>query len=325
MSNREDGHLRPVSAMKDSAVPLSFLLSSTAKTRYPHRVVAQFPHVAKRLDELWNDPDALADYFTDLLVSQRPNRKGFPPDVVSEIMTLSLTVGGTGHIKENTNANKASAPGGSPYRWTDERIKAEFEQLGLPRTSAGFARAAESGNRAACELFLRAGFNVDSRDARHWTPLMIASFNGREELALDLIKYGASIDAADIGGYTPLHWAAYNGFRAVVALLLRKGASVDVTSDRGITPLLQAAARGHVDTLIELFRHRADPNIVAQDGSTALLKAVANGHLDAVELLIERGASTDATMPDGVTLLDIARRARNPQIRKRIEIAAGLK
>ncbi len=299
--------------MTEANGPLSFLLSDEHREVYPRELVARFPHVARRLEELWNDADALADCFSDLMVPRRPNRQGFPAEVASEIFALSMAYDRIGPIRPGLPNN--GPPGEvNPYHWERERAIRELDRLGIPLTMAGFTRAAEAGDRRICGLFVSAGFDIDARDARHWTPLMMAAFNGHETLALELIHHGADIEACDHAGYAPMHWAAYNGYRQVTKLLLTKGAAADVSSNAGITPLLQAAARGHVDTIALLLEHGADPNATARDGSTPLLKAVANGRLPVVRQLLEAGASTEATMKDGTTLREIARRAKDPRV-----------
>lgn len=307
--------------MSTTLRPLSFLLASTFAEKYPHKLAEGFPHVVRQLDALWNDPEALTEYFSELMVSKRPGRRGFPPEVGAEILALSLAYDRIGAIKPQDQ--EQSAPTGTPVDdpWDFERAVAELERLNIPRTMAGFVRAVESGDEHVARLFLRAGFDVNARDSREWTPLMVASFNGRETLALELIKLGASVRAQDADGYTPLHWGTLNGYAKVVALLLRKGAEVNATSLAGITPLLQAAARGH-GTVVELLLHnKARVNLVAADGSTALLKAVANGHWQIINQLLDAGASVDVTMQNGTTLAEIAARARDPRIRERIAIA----
>lgn len=55
---------------------------------YPAQIERQFPHVLARLAELWGTRDA-DRYLDSLMVSDRPNRAGFPPDVAMEIFRLS--------------------------------------------------------------------------------------------------------------------------------------------------------------------------------------------------------------------------------------------
>lgn len=314
--------------MNSSKPLLSFLLTSELADKYPHQLVAQFPHVARRMEELWNNPVAMADYLSELMVSRRPNRRGFPPAVGTEIMRLSLAYEHIGPIHdftpESTTENAVENPtprGLDDDVWGYEKAVEELERLGVARNTASFVRAAEAGDRHVCRLFVSAGFDVDSRDLRNWTPLMVSAFNGREEVALELIKLGASLHAKDIDGYTPLHWSAFNGYEQVVTLLVRKGADVNARSNAGITPLIQAAAQGHSVTVELLLQYKADPNTVASDGATALLKAVANGHVAVVRALLQAGASIHATLLKGPTLGEIAAKSRNPQIREAIENA----
>lgn len=301
--------------------PLSFLLAGDFKSKYPRELVARFPHVAERLDALWNDAAAVGDYFSELMVSNRPSRQGFPPEVAAEIMALSIAYDRIGPIRPMVDDRQgAKAPLADP--WEREHAAGELDRLGIRLTAADFCKAAESGDHAVCRLFLLAGFDVDIRDARHWTPLMMAAFDGNETLALELIRYGANIHAEDLGGYTPLHWSAFNGYPKVMKLLLTKGGDPNVASRAGITPLLQASARGHLEVVRVLLAHRANPNSAARDGSTALIKAVANSHLDVVDLLLQAGASTEVSMKDGKTLREIARAAKDPRIAVHVARAA---
>lgn len=285
--------------------------------KYPHRLADRFPHVVKHIEELWSDPEAMLEYFGDLLIPIRPGRKGFPPEIAAEIFALSMAY----DTIRNANTNQRMDV------WEYERAVAELEQLGIPRTASSFARAAEAGDHGLCMMLISAGLSVDTRDARHWTPLMIASFNGKEALALGLILHGADVRAQDKGGYGPMHWAAYNGFARVVRLLLLEGGAVNASSRSGITPLLQASARGRSLAVAELLKGGADPNIAAVDGTTPLIKAVANGHLEVINQLLEAGAAVQVTMKDGTSLVQIAKGSKYRRIRHRIAeaLAAELK
>ena len=310
--------------MTNTQKPLAFLLSSTFADKYPHRLAAGFPHVMQKLEEYWNDSDALTEYFSELMVSKRPGRRGFPPEVGAEILSLSLAYDRIGAIKPVEQEHGAGAKAPADDAWGYERAVAELDRLNIARTIAGFARAVEAGDEHVCRLFLHAGFDVNARDSREWTPLMIASFNGRETVAIELIKLGASVRAQDADGYTPLHWGTFNGHAKVVQLLLRKGAEPNAVSRANITALLQAAARGHTAIVDLLLQHRAKVNVAASDGSTALLKAVANGHWQIINMLLDAGASTNVTMHNGITLAAIAAHAKDPRIRERIAIAVRM-
>lgn len=269
---------------------------------YPHALEKQFPRVFSKLMELWDEPEIDA-YFVDLLVSNRPDRQGFPPEVASDLIYLSMV-----HARQRERAEV------DPWGHVAQSVQQEIAQQGVPFSAEGFIKAAESGKREAVTLFLKAGFDVDTCDERHWTPLMISAFNGNEEMAELLIRSGADIHHKDVAGYTPLHWAAFNGFSKVVQLLLDKKADVNARSAHGWSALLQAATRGHLSVSLILIEKGADVNAASNDGWTPLHKASANGHLPEVRLLLSKGADPQAKYLDGTTALDLATKNKQEQI-----------
>ena len=269
---------------------------------YPHQLEQQYPRVLSRIIELWEHTD-IDDYFNDLLVSKRPGRQGFPPQVASDIMYLSM-------LHTRLHARKDESLWGNEL----ESNRQEIERLGVSYSREGLIKACENGKSEAVILFLNSGMSVDTCDERQWTPLMISAYNGNEEMAALLINSGADIRHRDTGGYTPLHWAAFNGFARVVQLLLDKQAEVDARSKHGWTALLQAATRGHLSVSLALIAKGADVNAVSNDGWSPLHKAAANGHFAEVRLLLSKGADSGAKYGDGITALDLAKKNRHEQI-----------
>ncbi len=262
---------------------------------YPHQLGKQYPRVLKKIMANWDTPEIDA-IFIDLLVNRRTSRRGFPSEVASDIMYLSM-------VRSRQFGNGSN---GDPWAHVSQMFKAEIEQQGVSFSVDGFIKATEAGRHDLVALFLSSGADIDSYDERMWTPLMIAAFNGNEKLTRLLVKIGASIHHKDNAGYTPLHWAAFNGFAKVIKLLLTDDANVDVRSNYGWTPLLQAATRGHLSVSFMLIEKGADVNAVSNDGWTPLLKASANGHLPEVMLLLSKGANASAKYSDGSTALDFA-------------------
>jgi hypothetical protein len=281
--------------------------------KYPRQLAEQYPRIAERIARQWFDAIASEAYFAKLMIADRIDRQGFSPEIAHEIMVLSLAYGA---IRQH----QVKASGDV---WEMERAQKQLDQLGVRMNSANFARAVDAGDHALCMLFIDAGFDVNSRDSRNWTPLMIATFNGREELALELIKHGANIHATDNDGYTPMHWAAYNNYAQVIKRLVIRGGDVNVRSRAGITPLLQAASRGKLQACLELLNQGANPNIAAADGSTALLKAVANAQLPVINILLAANANLNARLVDGKSLIEIATASRDDAVSKRIATAAA--
>ena len=266
---------------------------------YPHLLEANFPRVFNRLVELLNTPHIDA-YLQDLMVDKRGgDRAGFPPDAAMEIIRLSNFIDEMHGPKKQSNA------------WSDvpEYKRDEVSGFGYEFTPQGLLKSIEEGNEDAVHAFLSCGVDLEVRDERNWTPLMISSFNGNEEFALLLIKCGAKINARDKNGYAPLHWAAFNGYANVVKILLDKGADPNTQSQYGWTALMQAATRGHMLACECLIERGANVNLASFDEWTALHKAANNGHTSIVKILIENKANRNAKYKDGSEALDLAIKA----------------
>ena len=308
--------------MLENDNPLHFLLQRNANI-FPRNLMEKFPHVARRIAALWNDERAIADYFMELMVPRRQGRQGFPNEVGQEIMTLSIARESIGRIDIRKDLAIDNGSAGRDV-WanieSDQRAEDEVRKLTVPN----FIKALESDDHSLCRFFLNAGFDVNLRDANHWTPLMIAAFNGSEKVAILLVNHGADINATDRDGYAPIHWAAYNGYQNVISLLLRKGVRANVTSNAGMTPLLQASAMGHAQAVAVLLRNGADPNLTTNDGVGPLLKAVANVHLNVIDVLVRAGASKEAVMKNGYSVRDAATRTKNPLVFEKMGLTQGL-
>lgn len=56
---------------------------------YPHALEKQFPHMLKKIVELWNSPE-LDPYLKQLMLDTRDHqRQGFPAAVATDILRLS--------------------------------------------------------------------------------------------------------------------------------------------------------------------------------------------------------------------------------------------
>jgi hypothetical protein len=271
---------------------------------YPHFIEEHFPRVFQKIVELW-ETENIDSYLSDLIVDKRSDhRQGFPEEAVHEIFLISnyfTTLHGLGRTSG---------------AWDDvpDYKRHEIERFGYDFSPHGLLKSVEDGNRAAVGTFLSCGVDLEVRDERDWTPLMIAAFNGNGEFALLLIKCGAKVMTYDKTGYTPLHWAAFSGYDNVVKLLIEKNAEVNATSEFGWTALMQAATRGHLLICAYLIAAGADVNIASADGWTALHKASNNGHTEVVKFLLAKGADRYAQYKGGVTSFDLASKAGHQQI-----------
>jgi ankyrin repeat protein len=264
---------------------------------YPHALERRFARIVEKIAVAWSSPERMTAVFDDLLIDRRGGRQGFPPEIAREIFQLSVAYESLGRTQNEARADV----------WEHERPTAIVEELGMRLVPSDMLRAAEEGDTDRLAHCLRSGILVDARDARDWTPLMVAAFNGREAAAKLLIEHGANPRARDRGGYTPLHWAALKGYEDVVELIISR-VDCNVRSAAGLTPLLQAAASGHVAVVQLLITAGADPNVPTRDGWTPLHKAVANRHEAVVALLIASGASVLTQHAHGTTVISLAAR-----------------
>ncbi|XP_037095125.1 ankyrin repeat domain-containing protein 50 [Syngnathus acus] len=121
---------------------------------------------------------------------------------------------------------------------------------------------------------------------------------GYGEVANLLLERGADPGHRDNDGMTPLLLAAYEGHDDMVDLLLEAGADVEETAGLkggvaplsvAVTPLLAAATMGHVKTVLRLLFWGAAVDAIDDEGRTALSLAAARGSTQVVRALLERG------------------------------------
>ena len=86
---------------------------------YPRQLEQRFPRILAKLVELWGKPAASA-YLDGLMFSDdRPNRQGFPSDVASELLKLSMIHDAL------QSSKKLSAKSG----WSDDDLGADVEDV----------------------------------------------------------------------------------------------------------------------------------------------------------------------------------------------------
>jgi uncharacterized protein len=170
------------------------------------------------------------------------------------------------------------------------------------------------------------------------TPLMLATYMRRRDIAGLLIERGATLDvflaaaldlpdrlaalldeepdtilAFSADGWTPLHLAAHFGNVASMGLLLDRHADVHARSRsrEGNTPLHAAVAGRQFDTARLLLEYGSDVNAADADGWTAINIAAHEGVAELVELLLAAGADPTIPSDSGQTPQETAEREGN--------------
>lgn len=130
---------------------------------------------------------------------------------------------------------------------------------------------------------------------------------GRDDVIPALLQAGADIAARDAKGYTPLILASYNGQAAATSVLLDHGADAAAGDDaRGNTPLMGVAFKGYAAIARLLLDTGIDVNQRNLAGQTALMNAVMFGHAEIAEMLLAAGAATDVVDAAGNSPTSIA-------------------
>ena len=174
--------------------------------------------------------------------------------------------------------------------------------------------AAERGELVVVrQLVARGGINVNARDMRGRTALLLATHRNEVEVARVLIQEGADVNAKDHIQDSPFLYAGAEGRSEILKLTLANGADLKSVNRYGGTALIPAAHHGHVEAVRILLGTSIDKDHVNNLGWTALLEAVILGnggpaYTEIVRLLVEAGADVNIADRDGVTALAHARR-----------------
>ena len=99
---------------------------------------------------------------------------------------------------------------------------------------------------------------VNQTDSRGFTPLIMATYFGRLDVAQILIDAGADLDAQDASGNTALMGVCFKGDVTLVNLLIDAGANLDISNNEGSTAASYTIAFAKLDILSLLIEKGAD-------------------------------------------------------------------
>jgi ankyrin repeat protein len=173
------------------------------------------------------------------------------------------------------------------------------------------------------------------------SPVLLAMYNGRTEIARSLVERGLEMDvfeASAVGafdrvrdlagrdpslvnavspdGFQPLGLACFFGHPKVAEFLVLHGADVNAAARNTmqVRPLHAAVARRSAATVRMLLERGADPNVRQQAGYTPLHAAAKHGDREIVELLLAHGADPSAKSDAGQDAAGFAAEAGHPAL-----------
>ena len=167
---------------------------------------------------------------------------------------------------------------------------------------------------------LEKGADINAKDERDRTLLMIAVYNNNYEISKLLIEKGADINEQDDMKNNPFLYSGAEGQLDILKLLAKAGADTKITNRYGGVAVIPASERGHTETVKYLLENTdINVNHVNNLGWTALLEAIILGdggrkHIEITELLLKHGADPNIADRNGVTPLMHARERKYKEI-----------
>lgn len=167
-------------------------------------------------------------------------------------------------------------------------------------------RAAATGDLGAARTAIAAKADLEARDDRRRTPLVVATKAKQTKVAVLLLEAGADPDAKDDLQDSAFLYAGAEGYNEILRATLRHGANVKSTNRFGGTALIPASEHGHTETVRILINAGVPVDHVNDLNWTAMLEAIVLGngsadHVDVVRQLIGAGADTSIRDGDGRT------------------------
>lgn len=173
-----------------------------------------------------------------------------------------------------------------------------------------FFRDVRSDNASGVKGLLDRGFDPNTRDAQGQTALLIAVREPSPRVVQVLLDSPKTeVETRNAKDESPLMLAAIKGQQDVVTRLIARDADINKP---GWAPLHYAATGGHVAIMKQLIDNYAFIDAQSPNGTTPLMMAAMYGSTDAVKLLLDEGADPLMKNDKNMTAADFARRANRP-------------
>ena len=182
------------------------------------------------------------------------------PMTRSAVVALALAAATACGVQAQT-ARPASGAAAS----TDGLDQASIRQ----RLQRYYFDAARHGDVAMLKEFIAARYDLETRDAKGYTALILSAYHGHADAVRLLIDAGANPCAADQRGNTALMGAVFKGELAISRMLLKAACDPNHRNNAGQTPAMYAALFGRVEVLKGLVAQGADLRLTDNAGNSA--------------------------------------------------------
>ena len=124
-----------------------------------------------------------------------------------------------------------------------------------------FFDASREGNTAMLDTFIEAHYDLNVKDEKGYTGLILAAYHGHERAVTRLIDAGADPCAKDNRGNTALMGAIFKGELAIAKRLVQADCGPDLTNNAGQTAAMYAALFKRSEILQALTAKGANLNL----------------------------------------------------------------
>lgn len=210
-----------------------------------------------------------------------------------------------------------------------DMAKSMLKLKGYMPDNESLFRAVKANDNMMIKAFADAGVNVNARNDKGETPLIVAIQSSDKKTAKALIEY-ADINLRDGKGNSPIHTALQKNKDDVLEMLLEKNADVNVPGRDGSiedqSVLYLAVIRNQKDLVAKLLEKGANPNQADKQGAVPLAEACIGPGVDPeiIKMLLDKGANVNVREDNGASPLFYI--ASNNQItsEKRVAVAKML-
>lgn len=166
-------------------------------------------------------------------------------------LALCFAIAGTAYAGAEPRAGQPPPP-------TQERV--QLQQY--------FFDAAREGRQEVLAEFIAARYDLNSRDEKGYTALILAAYHGHRATVEQLLAAGADPCAQDKRGNTALMGAIFKGELAIARRLMQADCTLDQRNNAGQTAAMYAALFRRKEVLDALMAKGADMQASDAQGNT---------------------------------------------------------